>query len=152
MEYLFFASAIFLLIALLMGKEYLAGKKRQKMFERSLYEKYGMSKEREYRTGELDEHIAMYFHRHKESCQLDEITWYDLGLDEVYKRINYSYSSAGDEYLYYRLRTPFTEPEALNAFEKHVDFFMDHADERVMLQLRFASLGRMKKYSIYEYL
>lgn len=152
MENLFFASAIFLLIALLMGKEYLASKKRQKMFERSLYEKYGMPKEREYRTGELDEHIAMYFRRHKESYQLDEITWYDLGLDEVYKRINYSYSSAGDEYLYYRLRTPFTDSEALNAFEKQVGFFMNHADERVMLQLKLASLGRMKKYSIYEYL
>ena len=152
MEYIYLICALLLLFLFIMGKEYLTSKRREKVFIKRLYDQYGMPKEREYQAGELDEHIAMYYRRHKENDQIDEITWHDLGMDEVYKSINYSYSSAGDEYLYYRLRTPITNAGLLDAFEKHVGFFMAHADERVMLQLKFAALGRMKKYSLYEYL
>ena len=35
--------------------------------------------------------------------------------------------------------------EELDQFEKHVQYFMEHADERVAMQLQFAKLGRMGK-------
>ena len=56
--------------------------------------------------GELDEHISMYYQKHQEAQQIDNITWNDLHMDDVYYKLNYSHSAAGDEYLYYRL-SPF---------------------------------------------
>lgn len=37
---------------------------------------------------------------------LDDITWSDLGLDQVFLRINPGLSSSGEQYLYHMLRTP----------------------------------------------
>lgn len=94
----------------------------------------------------------MYYKKHEEAHQIDDITWYDLHLNDVYRKINYSHSAAGDEYLYYRLRTPPQSREELELEEKHIQYFMEHEKERVALQRQFARLGRMRKYSLYEYL
>lgn len=152
MEYLIFALAMLFFIVLIMVKGYWDSRQNQKKFVRKLYEQYGAAIDREYRLGELEQHIAMYYKKHEEAHQIDDITWHDLHLDEVYQKINYSHSAAGDEYLYYRLRTPIQEKEELERMEQHIRYFMEHEDERVALQQQFARLGRMQKYSLYEYL
>ncbi|WMC92726.1 hypothetical protein [Kineothrix sp. MB12-C1] len=35
-----------------------------------------------------------------------DITWNDLNMDAVFRQMNYAYSAAGEEYLYYLLRSP----------------------------------------------
>ncbi len=152
MEYLIFALAMFFFIVLIMIKGYWDSRQEQKKFVRKLYEQYGSAIDREYGPGELEQHISMYYKEHEEAHQIDDITWYDLHLDDVYRKINYSHSAAGDEYLYYRLRTPLQSREELELEEKHIQYFMAHEKERVALQRQFARLGRMRKYSLYEYL
>lgn len=152
MEYWVFAGAMLLLILIIMGKGYVDEKQNQKKFVRKLYENYGGTIERKYQPGELEQHISMFYKKHEEPHQIDDITWNDLNMDDVYRQMNYSHSTAGDEYLYYRLRTPLQSEEELGRFENHVRFFMEHEDERVAMQLQFARLGRMGKYSLYEYL
>ena len=75
-----------------------------------------------------------------------------MNLDEVFKRLNYTYSAAGEEYLYYVLRKPCMEETELLKREKIIDFFYSHPDERVAFQLIYSKLGRTGKYSIYDYL
>lgn len=152
MEYLVFAGAMLLFILIIMLMGYLDSRKARKIFIRKLHEKYGDATEREYKPDELEQHISMYYKKHVEAYQIDDITWNDLNLDEIYRKMNYSHSSAGDEYLYYRLRTPIQSVEELKAFEEHVQYFMNHEDDRVRLQVQFAELGRMSKYSLYEYI
>ena len=152
MEYLVFAGAMLFLILLLMINGYLDSRRKQKLFMKKLYEQYGFPIEREYKPGELEQHISMYYRKHEESHQIDDITWNDLNLDEVYRQMNYAHSSAGDEYLYYRLRTPMQTEEEFERFENHTRYFMEHEKERVDLQIKFAGLGKMGKYSLYEYL
>lgn len=152
MEYLIFAFAMFFFIVIIMIKGYWDSRQNQKKFVRKLYEQYGAAIDREYRLGELEQHIAMYYKKHEEAHQIDDITWHDLHLDEVYQKINYSHSAAGDEYLYYRLRTPIQERQELEREEQHIRYFMEHEKERIALQQQFARLGRMQKYSLYEYL
>ncbi|MCM1174053.1 MAG: hypothetical protein NC341_03270 [Blautia sp.] len=152
MEYFIFAGAMLLLIVIIMLKGYWDGRQEQKKFVTKLHERYGAAVEREYGPEELERHIAMYYRKHKEAHQIDDITWHDLHLNEVYRKINYSHSAAGDEYLYYRLRTPVQDREALERGEKHILYFMEHEKERIALQQQFARLGRMRKYSLYEYL
>lgn len=155
MEYWFFTGAILLFITLVMFKGWLDSKKAQKKFIKKLYEQYGSEIERKYKPGELEQHIPMYYKKHTRPHQIDDITWNDLDMDEIYRNMNYSHSLAGDEYLYYRLRTPIQDKESLDEldkFEQQVLFFMRHDKERVELQFQFAQLGRMGRYSLYEYL
>ncbi len=151
MEYIVLAGAIFLLIAFLMGIEYINSRTFQKKSLERLFQSYGTISERSYKTGEL-EHIQQYYLRHPDDNQIDDITWNDLNMDNVYQRINTSCSAAGDEYLYYRLRTPFYNRDEMEKWESQITFFMEHAKERQDVQSQFFNLGRMGRYSLHEYI
>ena len=152
MEYFILIGAMLLFILFIMGKGYLDSKRSEKDFIKKLHKEYGAENNREYKPYEIEAHISMYYRKHEAPHQIDDITWNDLNLDDVYRKINYSHSSAGDEYLYYKLRTPVQRAEELEHFESHVRYFMEHEEERVAMQVQFARLGRMGKYSLYEYL
>lgn len=118
---------------------------------KKLYQGYGKGSDRTYGPEEMT-HISMYYNKHLVKDQIDDITWNDLHLDEIYQRMNVSCSAAGDEYLYYRLRTPVYDEEEMADMEKRICFFMEHEAHRHKVQDVFYRLGRIKRYSIYEYL
>lgn len=151
MDALFFAGVIVLLLALFMGKEYIDSRMFRKRTLEQLYQSYGSAPDRKYGPEELG-HISMYYEKHRSVEQIDDITWNDLHLDEIYQRMNTSCSAAGDEYLYYRLRTPIYEKEEMADMEERIRFFMEHEAERQKLQGIYYQLGRIRRYSIYEYL
>lgn len=151
MEYIVLAGAIVLLIALIMGSEYVSSRKYQKNYLEKIYRSYGMVSERNYKEGEM-EHIKMYYLKHLSEQAIDDITWNDLNMDHIYRKINVSCSAAGDEYLYYRLRTPICDEAQMQREEERIRFFMEHEEERHKVQCTLFGLGRMGKYSIYEYL
>ncbi|MCI6714268.1 MAG: hypothetical protein MR523_04905 [Lachnospiraceae bacterium] len=151
MEYLILAGAMVIFVVLVMGKEYLNSKKYRKKILDKLYQSYGTPAERNYKPGEMD-HIMMYYHKHPVPHQIDDITWNDLNMDQIYQTINTSCSAAGDEYLYYRLRTPVYDAGEMEKLEHKIHFFTEHEKERHDVQSAFYSLGRTGKYSIYEYL
>ena len=151
MEYIVLSCAIVLLIAFLMGAEYISSRNYQKKLLESIYQSYGTTSERSYKPGEM-EHIGMYYLKHPVAQQIDDITWNDLNMDSVYQKMNVSCSAAGDEYLYYRLRTPIYEKPEMERMESQIGFFMEHEEDRHQVQRMMLSLGRMGKYSIYEYL
>lgn len=145
------AGAMVIFVVLVMGKEYLNCKKYRKKILDKLYQSYGTPAERNYKPGEMD-HIMMYYHKHPVPHQIDDITWNDLNMDQIYQTINTSCSAAGDEYLYYRLRTPVYDAGEMEKLEHKIHFFTEHEKERHDVQSAFYSLGRTGKYSIYEYL
>ncbi len=151
MDALFFAGMIVFLIVLFMGIEYLNNSKFQKRTLEKLYQGYGRGSGRRYGAEEML-HIRMYYQKHRTDGQIDDITWNDLHMDELYQQINTSLSAAGDEYLYYRLRTPVCDAEQMARTEERICFFMEHEEERHRAQRVFYRLGRMRKFSIYEYL
>lgn len=151
MDSIIFAGAILLAIVLLMGIEYRNSRKLRESSLEKLWQSYGQASDRTYRAGEL-EHIAMYYRRHAEEHQIDDITWNDLNMDSIYRKINTSCSAAGDEYLYYRLRTPIYDVDEMERAESCIRFFAGHEKERREVQRLLADLGRTGRYSIYEYL
>ena len=151
MEYLILAGAMVIFVVLVMGKEYLNNRKCRKKILDKLYQSYGTPTERSYKPGEMD-HIMMYYHKHPVTHQIDDITWNDLNMDQIYQTINTSCSAAGDEYLYYRLRTPVYDAGEMEELESEIQFFVEHEKERHDVQDAFYTLGRTGKYSIYEYL
>ena len=129
MDSLFFAGVVLLLIVLFMGQEYINSTKFRKQMLQKLYQSYGKESERTYGPEEMA-HICMYYNKHRVEDQLDDITWNDLHLDQIYQRMNTSCSAAGDEYLYYRLRTPVYDADEMEDMEKRICFFMEHELER----------------------
>ncbi len=145
------AGMVLFLIVLIMGKEYSNSRAFHKHNLQQIYQSYGMASDREYKVGEL-EHIQKYYLRHPHKNQIDDITWNDLNMDSVYQQINVSCSAAGDEYLYYRLRTPFDGLEELEKWEEKIAFFMEQEEDRHQIQSLFYQLGRMGRYSLHEYI
>ena len=152
MEYLVlgFVIAVILLCAFIQGA--CDEKKREKLFIEKLYSDYGQFPNKEYEVTQYNS-IRKYFEKHvPESGYVDDITWNDLDMDAVFMQMNHTYSSAGEEYLYYTLRTLSMQEEDMKKREEKVRFFMEHADERVKLQLLFAKIGKTGKFSIYDYI
>lgn len=151
MEYVIFAVVMVGFILFIMAKGYLDYRKEQKKFIRLLYTEYGKLPEKEYKPEQFA-NISHYYEKHKKDFYIDDITWNDLNMDEVFKKINYTYSAAGEEYLYYTLRKPVFNRSELEKQEEIIDFFRTHADERVNSQYIFFRLGKTGKYSIYDYI
>lgn len=151
MEAFIFICLILLAIVLIMTKEYVDSRKFLEKRLQEIYAGYGKYPERTYGAEELA-HISMYYQKHRTADQIDDITWNDLNLDAIYQRLNTCLSAAGDEYLYYRLRTPAKDVDELLYLEKRIRFFMENAKERHKLQKICFQLGRTGRHSIYEYL
>lgn len=151
MDAFIFVCLILLAIVLVMTKEYVDSRRFLERKLQQIYAGYGMPPERSYGAEELA-HISMYYKRHQKADQIDDITWNDLYMDAVYQRVNTCLSAAGDEYLYYRLRTPEMEGGELEKMERRISLFMQQGEERRRLQRIFLMLGRTGRHSIYEYL
>lgn len=151
MEWLVLTAAVLLLVVLIFAREAWQDAKRKKKFRQSLRDNFGKMPTRKY-TMENSVHISGYFQRHEEEGQLDDITWNDLSMDDVFKRINYTHTATGEEYLYYLLRSVQQDKESLNHFEEMVQWFSEHEDERTDIQYVLSELGYTGKYSLYDYI
>lgn len=151
MEYLIFGLTMAALLLMIFVMEAFRAAKEKKEFISRLYGKCESLNEKKY---PLERFVRMgsFFERHPEDGQLDDITWNDLGMDEVFKRMNYTLSASGEEYLYYTLRTLKQDEEALAHLEEVITFFGGHPDERVQIQFSMSKLGYTGKFSLYDYL
>ena len=100
------------------------------------------------------EKIPYYFEHHRREGQIDDITWNDLNMDDLYERIDCTLSAAGEEYLYLLLRTPAYTEDGQAFKEEQLRFFQDpaHEADRLRLQENLQQLGRTGKYSFFEYM
>lgn len=151
MEYAVLFGVIGIFIIFIFVKGAFDEKKKKKLFIKSLYENYGQISRKEYEAAQYAS-ISKYFENHKEGFYIDDITWNDLSMDAVFMQMNHTFSAAGEEYLYYTLRSPKMQEQELKSQEEKVRFFMEHTDERVRMQVLFAQVGKIGKFSIYTYL
>ena len=151
MEYLLFLLAMAVFVLVIFGMEAARTRREERDFIRTLYENYDKLAEKEYAL-ERFARMDSYFNRHAKAGQLDDITWNDLGMDELFKRMNYTLSASGEEYLYYTLRTLKQNGEELEHLEETVRFFGENPDARVKVQLVARRLGYTGKFSLYNYL
>lgn len=154
MEYfvLFGAVFAFYLFIVIQGKY--NERKVKKYFTKRLKKEYVKLNDAEYSNERMSAASGMYEWHAGEAFSIDDITWNDIDGDRLYKNINHCYSSAGDEYLYYRMRTPILTEQA-EEFAKNEEIFrflQDNEEERIKFQLLFASMGRTGKFSLYRYL
>lgn len=103
-------------------------------------------------TAEDYDNITHYFLNNKNDNCIDDITWNDLGMDEIFKIINNTNSSVGQEYLYKMLRQPEFDTERLLEADRLIDGFSKNEKQRIELQKIFVKLGRVKRISISDYI
>lgn len=151
MEFVIFAGVLLLFFLFMIVQEILQVKKQERLFERFLRENYGKEKPKEYSL-ERFARLNSYLERHKEEKQLDDITWNDLGMDDVFRRIDRTHSAAGEEYLYYTLRNVSCGKDVLMHLEEVVTWLEEQENVRMRIQLLMKRLGHMGKYSLYDYL
>ena len=144
MEFVVFAGVLLLLFIFMIVQELIQTKNQEKLFKKYLRENYGKEPPKEYSL-ERFARLGSYLERHKEEKQLDDITWNDLGMDEVFRRIDRTYSAAGEEYLYYTLRNISCGREALEHLEEVVNWLQEQEDIKVRIQLLMKRQGHLGK-------
>lgn len=142
------AVAAILAIAAILGKR--NEMQAEKNFRAAMKRKWGEEPNLDIKEGRMSA-IPKYFERHKTKDSIDDITWNDLGMDAVYERLNYCRSGAGQEYLYYRLRTP-EQTDDFETEEKHIRNFAENEKLRIDCQMIFAKMANYGKYSLYDYM
>ena len=151
METYIFVGLIFLFMIVLLVNGKREQKKQDAWWRKKLSELYGQASPY---TLDVDAlcHVKRFYEKHPMPHQVDDITWNDLDLDQLFEKINYTQSTCGEEYLYYTLRTPVTEADKLDELEQKIQYFETHSENRVEAQLLFKKLGKLGKYSLYDYL
>lgn len=119
--------------------------------ERYLRKNWGKPADRDYGE-EQREAIAAYYRANQGSWDIDDITWNDLDMDELYPVFNHTLTSMGEEYLYALLRKPVEDLEELEERERLVKNFTEHSEERLHLQMALAEIGKLIKMSVYRHL
>lgn len=86
---------------------------------------------------------------------IDNITWNDLSLDEIYARLNSCVSSAGDDYLYERLRNPYICDCAELSEQKDIIKEIKDLNNKEILLTFLNKVSKLKHYKfkdvIYEF-
>lgn len=149
MEYLYIFLAI--LVFLIFKSRYDEKENRRKLYHK-LKQAWGEIPDEEY-TSEKFESIKKYYLSVKDKdLDIDDITYNDLDLKEIYMMLNNTGSAIGEEYLYALLRKPVFSEEELLERNRLMNYFESHEEDRLKLQTQFALMGKLNKLSIYEYI
>lgn len=73
---------------------------------------------------------------------VDDITWNDLSMNQVFQRINSCDTSAGEEILYWRLRKNGMTPEECVSFEEKIRTFSENEKEREDVERLLWKIGK----------
>lgn len=93
----------------------------------------------------IDDIRCFFDMREEDEYTLDDQTWYDLNMDEVFRKIDRSYSSVGEAILYSMLRNPLINKEEIVERGKNIEAIKNDIDLRAKLKLIFFNLGYDKK-------
>lgn len=145
-----------LLVLLILITLFLGIQERRKTAEklrRSLREDFGKPSSKKIQPERYAQIPQYYLHHHPDSG-IDDITWNDLDLDQLFHMIDSTCSASGEEYLYYLLRTPSMTGDAVAFSQDQYDWFSDsgHEEERIRLQEILSDLGHAGRYSLYDYI
>lgn len=89
-----------------------------------------------------------YIHRRSnrdvkdDESSIDDITWNDLDMDELYQQMNYCSTSSGDIELMKYLRYPLIKESSLNQRKKMMKMIIENEKARNQLCTIFISIGR----------
>lgn len=81
---------------------------------------------------------------------IDDITWNDIDMEQIYMLINNTGCAIGEEYLYSLLRHPVRDEKELVERDKVIEFFQHNEQKRIEMQFILHKAGKLKDISVYE--
>lgn len=124
----------------------------EEKMKKHLDEAFGKRPEREYKYDEY-ERIRFYFDKRADKeYAVDDITWNDLSMDNIFMLFNHTNSSVGEEYLYKLIRTVnYNKPE-LDELDELSEYFLNNPKKAKELQYAFMKLGRTRSISFFDFI
>lgn len=131
---------------------YLSYRQRLKYLMKRIKDNWGNQRKEFYKEEDL-EFISNYFKNTKDNKKffIDDITWNDLNMNDVFSIINSTQSSVGEEFLYNILRTPIFNESELKVKDDIINYFQDNDTERERIQFIIAKLGKNKEANISDF-
>ena len=91
-------------------------------------------------------HIRTYFDMEEhDGYTIDDQTWDDFNMDEVFEKVDRTYSSAGEAILYKMLRNPLHDKKRLEERDELIETLRKSTDLRTKLQMIYFKLGYDRK-------
>ncbi len=149
MDYIFYSLIILLGIVIW---SIVSEHNQQKFLIKRLKDEWGTIPEEEYTSEKMESIKSFYRAEMDEYMDVDDITWNDLDMDEIFSRINNTQSSLGEEYLYALLRKPCFSQEELTERNRLIEYFQSHENERIQVQTKLNKVGKLRKISAFEYI
>lgn len=112
-----------------------------KMIRNKIKNMYGTSLKIEEFDANMKSVSSFFRNIGKISGIIDDITWNDLNMDDVYKKLNNTQSTAGREILYKILRENDKSVDELDKRDKLIEYFRNNEKDRFNVQYILAKLG-----------
>lgn len=125
---------------------------QHKHLVKRIKDEWGMCPEAEYSSEKMESIKEYYLLEKDDYLDVDDITWNDLDMDEIFRRMNNTQSSLGEEYLYALLRKPCFSPEELLERNRLIEYFQTHQKERIEVQTKLNNIGKLRKISAFQYI
>lgn len=130
-------------------------RRRRERIEKKLESSWGKPSTRKI----TDDEMKVISHYYEDSIEnsgadsgyIDDITWNDLDMDRIYKKMNIANSSVGQESLYKMLRIP-SDIKKLKETDRLASFFTSDKEKRKSVQRIFCWLGFSKGVSVSDYI
>lgn len=96
-------------------------------------------------------YIRTYFDMEEhDGYTIDDQTWNDFNMDEIFKKLDRTYSSAGEAILYKMLRNPLHDKKSLEKRDQIIEELRNDSDLRTKLQMIYFKLGYDKKNTFFD--
>jgi DNA mismatch repair ATPase MutS len=129
-------------------------RKSKKKLRQRIIRSWGKPPAGKYDPGDF-ESISSYFRNYKKAKSapffIDDITWQDLEINDLFKRLNGTETTAGEEFLYRMLRQPSFDPAELESRRAWIEFFRKNGEERLKIQIILAQMGKKRHVNVSDY-
>lgn len=120
---------------------------------KKIRDSFGKKAEKKYIYEEFENISHGFFLQYNdEEASADDITWNDLNMDAVYKSMDSTSSSLGQEALYRMLRTSIVSDDELTERQRLMEYFTGHEKERTKLSMIYSGFGYCRKMSVADYI
>ena len=130
----------------------LSARENLKKYKLQLKKEWGNTPQEEYTTEKFDNMKSYYNSICDNKLDIDDITWNDLDMDEIFMQMNHTQSSVGEEYLYALLRKPCFDEAELKERNRLMNYFSEQEADRIELQAKLHAIGKLRSISVYEYI
>lgn len=127
--------AVFALMLVIWVISYYSMKRKRKVY---IHGKFGKIP----KIREWNDAVKNYYDVVNDGTGLDDITWNELSMNEVFQRVNQCDTSSGEEILYWRMRRSRMSPEEQQIFEERVRAWADNEKEREKIEVLLCDIGK----------